>query len=40
VVFYFIDAIDDKEYSGGPVVLLQAGIDFVTNNSKKAWLPI
>ena len=32
-----IDAIDDKEYSGGLVVLLQAGIDFVTNNSKKGW---
>jgi ATP-dependent DNA helicase RecG len=32
-----IDALDDKEYSGGLVILLQAGIDFVTNNSKKAW---
>jgi len=32
-----IDAVDDKEYSGGLITLLQAGIDFVTNNSKKAW---
>ena len=32
-----IDAIDDKEYSGGLVNLLQAGTEFVSNNSKKAW---
>lgn len=32
-----IDAIDDKEYSGGLINLLQDGIDFVINNSKKAW---
>ena len=32
-----IDALDDKEYSGGLVVLLQAGLDFVINNSKKSW---
>lgn len=32
-----VDAIDDKEYSGGLINLLQDGIDFVTNNSKKAW---
>ena len=32
-----VDAIDDKEYSGGLVNLLQLGIEFVANNSKKAW---
>lgn len=32
-----IDALDDKEYIGGLVSLLQAGTDFVKNNSKKAW---
>lgn len=32
-----IDALDDKEYTGGLVSLLQAGTDFVKNNSKKAW---
>ena len=32
-----VDAVDDKEYSGGLINLLQAGIDFITNNSKKAW---
>lgn len=32
-----IDALDDKEYAGGLVSLLQAGTDFVKNNSKKAW---
>ena len=32
-----LDALDDKEYSGGLVVLLQAGLDFVKNNSKKPW---
>ena len=32
-----IDAIDDKEYSGGLISLLQAGTDFVANNSKVAW---
>lgn len=32
-----VDALDDKEYTGGLVVLLQAGLDFVTNNSKKSW---
>lgn len=32
-----IDAVDDKEYTGGLVNLLQAGTEFVTNNSKKAW---
>ena len=32
-----IDAIDDKEYSGGLINLLQSGMDFVMNNSKKSW---
>lgn len=32
-----VDALDDKEYTGGLVVLLQAGLDFVTNNSKRSW---
>jgi predicted HTH transcriptional regulator len=32
-----VDAIDDKEYSGGLIDLLQDGTDFVINNSKKAW---
>lgn len=32
-----IDAVDDKEYSGGLINLLQAGTEFVSNNSKKAW---
>ncbi|QAT42008.1 ATP-binding protein [Aminipila luticellarii] len=35
-----IDAIDDKEYSGGLINLLQNGMDFVTNNSKRAWKKI
>lgn len=32
-----IDAIDDKEFSGGLINLLQDGTEFETNNSKKAW---
>ena len=32
-----VDAIDDKEYTGSLVTLLQDGTDFVRNNSKKAW---
>ena len=32
-----VDALDDKEYTGSLVTLLQAGTDFVRNNSKKAW---
>ena len=31
-----VDALDDKEYTGSLVTLLQAGTDFVRNNSKKA----
>lgn len=33
-----MDAIDDKEYFGSLITLLQSGIEFVTNNSKKAWM--
>ena len=32
-----VDAVDDKEYTGGLITLLQSGLDFVMNNSKKAW---
>lgn len=35
-----IDAIDDKEFSGGLINLLQAGREFVINNSKKAWMKV
>lgn len=32
-----MDALDDEEYTGSLVTLLQAGLDFVRRNSKKAW---
>ena len=32
-----MDALDDEEYAGSLVTLLQAGLDFVRRNSKKAW---
>lgn len=32
-----IDAIDDEEYSGGLVNLLQDSMSFVSRNTKKAW---
>lgn len=32
-----IDAIDDKEFSGGLINLLQDGLDFMKNNSKVQW---
>ena len=32
-----IDAVDDEEYSGGLVNLLQDSISFVSRNTKKAW---
>ena len=32
-----LEAIDDHEYSGGLINLLQAGIEFVTYHSRKAW---
>ena len=32
-----MDALDDKEYSGSLISLLQNGNEFVKNNSKKRW---
>ncbi|RDY31669.1 ATP-binding protein [Lachnotalea glycerini] len=32
-----MEAIDDKEFSGSLVTLLQSGEEFVKNNSKKRW---
>lgn len=32
-----MDALDDKEYSGSLVSLLQNGMEFVKNNTKKRW---
>ena len=32
-----LDALDDKEFSGGLISLLQAGLEFVENNTKKTW---
>ena len=32
-----MDALDDEEYTGSLITLLQAGLDFVRRNSKKAW---
>ena len=32
-----MDALDDEEFSGSLVTLLQSGLDFVRRNSKKAW---
>jgi len=32
-----LEAIDDKEYSGSLITLLQSGEEFVKNNSKKRW---
>ena len=32
-----MDALDDEEYSGSLVTLLQAGLNFVSRNTKKAW---
>lgn len=32
-----LDAIDDKEFSGSIILLLQNGLDFVKNNSKIKW---
>lgn len=33
-----IDAVDDKEFSGDLINLLQNSLDFVLNNSKKSWM--
>ena len=32
-----MDALDDEEYTGSLVTLLQSGMDFVRRNTKKAW---
>ncbi len=32
-----MDAIDDKEYSGSLIMLLENGLNFITTNSKKKW---
>lgn len=32
-----MDALDDEEYSGSLVTLLQSGLDFVRHNTRKAW---
>ena len=32
-----IEALDDKEYSGSLVALLQNGMEFIKNNTKKRW---
>ena len=33
-----VDAIDDNEYSGSLIILLQESYNFVLRNSKKAWM--
>ena len=33
-----VDAIDDNEYSGSLIILLQEAYNFVLRNSKKAWM--
>lgn len=35
--FGIVDAVDDKEFTGGLINLLQDTTDFITNNSKKPW---
>ena len=32
-----IDALDDKEYEGSLIALLENGMDFVRNNTRKKW---
>ena len=32
-----MEALDDEEYSGSLITLLQSGLNFVRRNSKKAW---
>lgn len=32
-----MEALDDKEYSGSLIILLQGGEEFVKNNTKKRW---
>ena len=33
----FEDAVDDKEYSGNLIMLLENGFNFIKNHNKKAW---
>ena len=33
----FEDAVDDKEYSGNLIMLLENGLNFIKNHNKKAW---
>lgn len=33
-----VDALDDREFSGSLVSLLQNGMEFVKNNSRKKWM--
>ena len=33
-----MDALDDREFSGSLVSLLQNGMEFVKNNSRKKWM--
>ena len=35
-----LDAVDDAEYSGSIISLLQEAIAFVARNSKKAWMKL
>lgn len=37
IVFFCQNQLDDKEYSGSLVSLLQNGTEFVKNNTKKRW---
>ena len=32
-----MEALDDKEFSGSLIALLQGGEEFVRNNTKKRW---
>ena len=32
-----VEAMDDKEFSGSLVTLLQSGVEFITHNTKKRW---
>lgn len=35
-----VDALDDREFAGSLISLLQNGLEFVFNNSKKQWKKI
>lgn len=32
-----MEALDDKEFSGSLLILLQGGEEFIKNNTKKRW---